>query len=267
MADDPHNTSDVSEPVEAPGAKEDAETTAARRELKQTSISEKIAGEQGTKTSTQDDQSGSDDDAARGTKAVAGRITPDTDLGDSKGDLRERVASPKKKRAHAELIADGSNTTSGEGSSKPTVTAVTQTRTEASEPEKKRHRDAESTRRRSQDGEVSCAPIYSHILLHTCMQGAADRWAHTLHRTRVTRHDPAKTRLQGRKRLPRQPAQTSRPSHHHRRSPAPASPNSPRHRQASPWPARSRACSAGARPRRDPSAALEGTRPPRRPPP
>lgn len=191
MADDPHNTSDVSESVEAPGAKEDAETTAARRELKQTSISEKIAGEQGTKTSTQDDQSGSDDDAARGTKAVAGRITPDTDLGDSKGDLRERVASPKKKRAHAELIADGSNTTSGEGSSKPTVTAVTQTRTEASEPEKKRHRDAESTRRRSQDGEVSCAPIYSHILLHKCMQGAADRWAHTLHRTRVTRHDLA----------------------------------------------------------------------------
>ena len=170
MADDPHNTSDVSESIEGSGAKEDAETTAARRELKQTSISERIAGEQGTKTSTQDDQSGSDDDAARGTKAATGRITPDTDLGDSKGDLRERVASPKKKRAHAELIADGSSTTSGEGSSKPPVTAVTQTRTEASEPEKKRHRDAESTRRRSQDGEVSCVPY---------IQGDADGWAHT----------------------------------------------------------------------------------------
>ncbi|KAK1829178.1 hypothetical protein QBC39DRAFT_392728 [Podospora conica] len=151
MTDDPPNTSDVQESIETPGAKEDAETTAARRELKQTTISEKVAGEQGTKT---DDQSGSDDDV-RGTKATAGRITPDTDLGDSKGDLRERVASPKKKRAHAELIADGSSTTSGEGSSKPTMTTVTQTRTEASEPEKKRHRDADSTRRRSQDGEDS----------------------------------------------------------------------------------------------------------------
>jgi hypothetical protein len=70
--------------------------------------------------------------------------------------LKEQVSSPKKKRAHDELIADGSST-AGEGSSKPTNAAVAQSRTEESEPEKKRPRDRESTtRRRSQDGAVSC---------------------------------------------------------------------------------------------------------------
>ena len=61
MADDPHNTSDISDTVDVQGAKEDAETTAARRELKQTSISEK--GAQHTAQSSQEDKSASEDDA------------------------------------------------------------------------------------------------------------------------------------------------------------------------------------------------------------
>ena len=146
MAEEPHNTGDV----QAVSAKEDAETTAARRELQQTTISETA------KTPAQDNQSGSEDDGSKGSKAGALRITPDSDLAASKDSLRERVASPKKKRAHDEL-ADGSST-SGEGSSKPPITAVTQTSTEASEPEKKRHRDGDSTRRRSRDAEVSQVP-------------------------------------------------------------------------------------------------------------
>lgn len=160
MADDPHNTSDVSDPVDSTSAKEDAETTAARRELKQTSISEK-AGHDAQQQASQEDRSGSDnDDSTSRDKAAADReATPDTDAGDvavpAAADLRERVSSPKKKRAHAEL-AD-SFSAAGEGSSKPASTTVAQSRTEESEPEKKRPRDHESERRRSQDGEESDA--------------------------------------------------------------------------------------------------------------
>lgn len=163
MADEPQNTSDISDPVETT-AKEDAETTAARRELKQTSISDKTKQ---NKAEQDDDQSASDEDESLKDKAVADTAvlddiaTPDTDPGDVKsGDedmlLREQVSSPKKKRAHDELVADGSST-AGEGSSKPVLdTTVAQTRTEESEPEKKRPRDRDSSmpRRRSQDAAV-----------------------------------------------------------------------------------------------------------------
>ncbi len=166
MADDPHNTSDVSDPVDTTTATEDAETTAARRELKHTTISEK-AGDDAEKgqgqLSSQEDQSGSDNDEAKAPKDKAAadrKATPDTDSGDVRTDyLREQVSSPKKKRAHDELVADGSST-EGEESSKPRSTAVAQSRTEESEPEKKRPRDRESTRRRSQDGEVGTFPTF-----------------------------------------------------------------------------------------------------------
>jgi hypothetical protein len=160
MADDPHIASDVSDPVQTKAAKEDAETTAARRELKQTSISEN-AGQSQHRATSDDDDDASDSAPQDKDKdsSTARQATPDTDPGDVQDDilLREQVSSPKKKRAHDELVADGSST-AGEGSSKPTNSAVAQSRTEESEPEKKRPRDRESaTRRRSQDGAVSCA--------------------------------------------------------------------------------------------------------------
>ena len=166
MTDDPHNTSDISDPVGAEGAKEDAETTAARRELKQTSISEKLDKEtqredrSGTDDDDDENDNGADDDGDKDQASPCQGSTPDTeDPGDSRLDqLRELVASPKKKRAHDELVADGSST-AGEGSSKPVSTSVAQSRTEESEPEKKRPRDRDSsTRRRSQDGAVSYRP-------------------------------------------------------------------------------------------------------------
>jgi hypothetical protein len=169
MADDPHITNDKSDPVETVAAKEDAETTAARRELKQTSISEK-AGQSAHRAPSDDDEDDVSDSAPYDKdkdSTAARQATPDTDPGDVKDDvmLKEQVSSPKKKRAHDELVADGSST-AGEGSSKLTNAAVAQTRTEESEPEKKRPRDRDSaTRRRSQDGAVSCASGHAPICL------------------------------------------------------------------------------------------------------
>ncbi|KAK0714607.1 hypothetical protein B0H67DRAFT_553291 [Lasiosphaeris hirsuta] len=173
MADDRH-TSGVSEPVTTGSIKEDAETTAARRELKQTSISEKV-GHDAQQSSSQE---GSEDDDAdlsnnKTDKAAAARqVTPDTDSGDARNTkLKEHVSSPKKKRAHAELVADGS--AAGEGSGRPISTSVTQTRTEESEPEKKRPRDRESTRRRSQDGEESGGSTRSSLDIASSTKGSA----------------------------------------------------------------------------------------------
>ena len=179
MADDPHIVNDISEPVVVEAAKEDAETTAARRELKQTTISGKAGQDQDHRATTSDDDeyvgkktpaASGDKDKPATTTAVTSppprTMTPDTDSSDTKEDakMRERVSSPKKKRAHDELVADGSST-AGEGSGKPASTAVAQSRTEESEPEKKRPRDRESTtRRRSRDGAVRRALPPVHTL-------------------------------------------------------------------------------------------------------
>ncbi|KAK0735919.1 hypothetical protein B0T21DRAFT_289846 [Apiosordaria backusii] len=152
MADDPHNTSDISDQVETSGTKEDAETTATRRELKQTSISEK-AGQQLPSTS-QDDKSASDDDNAPKDKPTTGarKVTPPVILGaPSDETLTEQISSPKKKRAHAELdenkdVAEAP--LEGEGATMAdtkNTTAVTLNRTNRSEPEKKRPRDRQAS--------------------------------------------------------------------------------------------------------------------------
>ncbi|KAK4238081.1 hypothetical protein C8A03DRAFT_44133 [Achaetomium macrosporum] len=142
MADDPHNTSDISDLTEpAVAAKEDAETTAARRELKQTTISEK-AGRHALQLS-QDDKSASEDDAPRD-RAPAGRLTPEISLGPPKEeDLKEQISSPKKKRARDELdenrdVADAP--LDGRTPDKASAT-ISKSRTDRSEPEKKRPRD------------------------------------------------------------------------------------------------------------------------------
>ncbi|KAK4100805.1 PH domain-like protein [Parathielavia hyrcaniae] len=142
MTDDPHNTSDISDLAEpAATASEDAETTAARRELKQTTISEKA----GRVPSSQDDKSASEDDAP---KAAPPRITPPLSLEPGKEDvLKEQFSSPKKKRAHDELdenkdvVEAPLERVSGKGPS----TATAQNRTVRSEPEKKRPRDRQAS--------------------------------------------------------------------------------------------------------------------------
>ncbi|ESA43064.1 hypothetical protein GE21DRAFT_6610 [Neurospora crassa] len=143
MADPTQNQqTDTADPVVAPVAKEDAETTAARRELKHTSISEQSAA------AAQD--SGSDN----GTPTAGSRkATPEPAIGDDKDtEMKEQVSSPKKKRAHDELeeSKDAIDAQSGDQPSteeaKPTAT---QSRTDRSEPEKKRARDETSA---SDDG-------------------------------------------------------------------------------------------------------------------
>jgi hypothetical protein len=152
MAEDPHNTSDMSDLTEpAVAAKEDAETTAARRELKQTTIS----GKAGPAQLSQDDKSASEDDSPQN-KASARRITPDINLGPPEDDdMKEEVSSPKKKRARDELdenrdVAEAPLDGKSPGKSSATI----KSRTDRSEPEKKRPRD-----RQEQSGkEVVKAP-------------------------------------------------------------------------------------------------------------
>jgi hypothetical protein len=168
MADDPHITTDVSEPVAIGGATEDAETTATRRELKQTSLSEKKAGQ---RTPSDDGDSDSAPQDKNKDSSTTREATPDTAPGDvnDEAKLRERVSSPKRKRAHDDFTS--------ESFSKPGTAALASPRGDESEPEKKRPRDRESeTRRRSQDGEAGCSlgivPSLSslqHVLTKFCV--------------------------------------------------------------------------------------------------
>ncbi|KAH8889793.1 hypothetical protein GQ53DRAFT_196230 [Thozetella sp. PMI_491] len=146
MADDPHNTSDISDPIEAGSPREDSETKTARRELKQTTISEKQPQPAGSQQS-QEDKSGSDEDTAKD-KASQRKSTPEpaVRLAAPHDDLREQVSSPKKKRAHEELDehkdSDGA-AADGEVESKAANGSAALSRTDRSEPEKKRARDHE----------------------------------------------------------------------------------------------------------------------------
>lgn len=134
MADPTQNQTDTADSVVAPVAKEDAETTAARRELKHTSISE-----QGI-TVAQD--SGSDNGTPT---AGSKRTTPEPAIGDDKDtEMKEQVSSPKKKRAHDELdeSKDANDAQSEDkASTEEAKSSATQSRTDRSEPEKKRARD------------------------------------------------------------------------------------------------------------------------------
>lgn len=152
MVDDPHNTSDISEHAEpATSAKEDAETTAARRELKQTTISEK-RGRDTMQLSQDADKSASEDEAR---SAKTRRITPPVDLSAGNDDaLKEQVSSPKKKRAHDELDEnkDVAEAPLGGAPDRAASTTTIQSRTDRSEPEKKRPRDRQASASAVQGG-------------------------------------------------------------------------------------------------------------------
>ncbi|KAJ0388261.1 hypothetical protein COL922a_000523 [Colletotrichum nupharicola] len=111
MADNPQSGSPKSDPIDA---KEDAETAAARKELKHTAISEKSEG-------------------------ATGATTPQLSAGDEQ---KEQVSSPKKKQKRAHDQLDDEDRDAEEADSK-SVASSDSARDRASrlEPEKKRHRD------------------------------------------------------------------------------------------------------------------------------
>ncbi|KAF7560783.1 hypothetical protein G7046_g3369 [Stylonectria norvegica] len=120
MADDAQGASPKTDPVHIE-TKEDAETRAARRELKQSSISDPPPPASGTGST--------DDNAPR-------PATPADD------DLRDQIASPKKKRAHDQL--DGDKDAEENDATSVASTDSAKDRASRLEPEKKRHRDEDS---------------------------------------------------------------------------------------------------------------------------
>ncbi|KAL9572747.1 hypothetical protein ACKAV7_003146 [Fusarium commune] len=114
MADDAPDASPKNEPLNVE-IKEDAETRATRRELKQSSIS--------------DPPTSGPEDAANTSDA------PDNDL-------KEQVASPKKKRAHDQL--EGSKDAEENDANSVASSDSAKDRALRTEPEKKRHRDEDT---------------------------------------------------------------------------------------------------------------------------
>lgn len=143
---------ELSESMEPTPVKEDAETYRTRKGLKQTAISEK-QGE-----AMEDDESLPSQEEVEADGAAAKGKAAATPAGGDRGttpqdddDLREEVSSPKKKRAHREL--EETEDSKDDAASKPdskiaedSAAATSKTengssRTDRSEPEKKRHRD------------------------------------------------------------------------------------------------------------------------------
>ncbi|KAK2044069.1 PH domain-like protein [Colletotrichum somersetense] len=114
MADDPQPGSPKSGPIYA---KEDAETAAARKELKHTAISEKPSAD--------------------------GAAAETTSLGSQNDDHKERPSSPKKKRAHDQVDEDKDIDEFDDKSVASSDSA--KDRAARLEPEKKRHRDEVAT--------------------------------------------------------------------------------------------------------------------------
>ncbi|KAL2206630.1 PH domain-like protein [Sarocladium strictum] len=133
MAEDEKGVSPKLDPVDIE-AKEDAETRATRRELKQSSISDAPLPRQGDTT---DDDKTAVADVARPATPAEGAA------GDAENeDLKEQVASPKKKRAHDQLDSGAKGTQDVDAASEASTDSA-KDRTSRSEPEKKRHRDGE----------------------------------------------------------------------------------------------------------------------------
>ncbi|KAH8172676.1 ranBP1 domain-containing protein [Sarocladium implicatum] len=127
MSEDEKGSSPKPDPVDIE-AKEDAETRAARRELKQSSIS---------------DAPQPSDAAAAASDKTTNDERPDTPADEAENDdLKEQVGSPKKKRAHDQLESGTKGTREEDAASDASVDSA-KDRTSRSEPEKKRHRDGE----------------------------------------------------------------------------------------------------------------------------
>ncbi|KAL7927300.1 hypothetical protein ACQKWADRAFT_276312 [Trichoderma austrokoningii] len=124
---------------------EDAETRAARRELKQSSISDPPAATRDLGSDPVD-------------KEAARPETPTDQNSDGQDDrFKERVPSPKKKRAHDQL--DGSIDVENNDTNSVTSTESTRDRASRLEPEKKRHRDEDPTREVSNSSSTTDLPL------------------------------------------------------------------------------------------------------------
>lgn len=137
MADDAPDASPKNEPRNVE-SKEDAETRAARHELKQSTISDSRPA-----TATADGP-------GSGTVTPAGANMSD----ERDNDLKDQIASPKKKRAHDQL--EGSIEVEENDTNSIASTDSAKDRALRLEPEKKRHRDGENS-----DAEVPSATTTS----------------------------------------------------------------------------------------------------------
>ncbi|KAI1096042.1 hypothetical protein F5B19DRAFT_216509 [Rostrohypoxylon terebratum] len=122
---------------------EDPDTAAARKELRQTVISEKAD----SSTMSASHQDPAPDVTAGGDKASTKASTPDRGSVERQSDdLRDQVSSPKKKRAHDEVDEPRDATSDANGDVSPigSHAGASLSRTDRSEPEKKRPRDVSS---------------------------------------------------------------------------------------------------------------------------
>ncbi|KAL2021924.1 hypothetical protein VTK56DRAFT_6343 [Thermocarpiscus australiensis] len=188
---DPRNTSDISDPADTSAAKEDAETTAARRELKQTSISEK-PNRDAQQLSQDEKRSASDDEHED--KPSSRRIAPEIDLGVPREEaLKEQISSPKKKRAHDELDEnrDVAESPLEEGTSdKPARAGATQSRTDRSEPEKKRPRDRQASASAVQSGKEEVEPLSASASPRSSMEKTREAGSSTATTTAAKAEPP-----------------------------------------------------------------------------
>lgn len=149
MADDPKASIDRTDPTEPKRSREDAETTAARRNLKQTSIS-------GTGAASPD-KSGTEDEATASDKSGERGPTPDGHTTEAESNkIGDKVSSPKKKRARDELDEpkDDALVLEKSADSKQANESAASSRTDRSEPEKKRPRDESGTESSDTDSKV-----------------------------------------------------------------------------------------------------------------
>ncbi|KAK5998192.1 Nuclear pore protein NUP56 [Cladobotryum mycophilum] len=129
MVDDVHGASPKNEPTHAE-VSEDAETRAARRELKQSTISDPPASTDNSTATSTDGKTTRPD-------------TPADNAFDAQEDeLKEQVSSPKKKRAHDQL--DGGQESEENDANSVASIDSTKDRALRLEPEKKRPRDEDS---------------------------------------------------------------------------------------------------------------------------
>ncbi|KAI1398330.1 hypothetical protein F4819DRAFT_37237 [Hypoxylon fuscum] len=125
---------------------EDPDTAAARKELRQTVISE----QPNLTTMSPSKADPAPKAATSGDKPSSNVSTPDRDsVGQQSDDLRDQVSSPKKKRARDEVdevdeARDALSDADGQVSPVGSDTGISLSRTDRSEPEKKRPRDVSS---------------------------------------------------------------------------------------------------------------------------
>ena len=131
----PSETDHIKQPLSS--ATEDPDTAAARKELRNTAISDKpdLAP-----SSAMGSSSAAADTAATDSDTASARNnTPDHE-----NKMKGQISSPKKKRAHDEVDQNRDSTQDANGDVSPLGADANPNRTDISEPEKKRPRDVSS---------------------------------------------------------------------------------------------------------------------------